>query len=259
MPHEIFQQKALDRLSSPEQLDRLMTVTSPRTWLALASAALLILGALAWGIFGKIDTSIAAHGVLTRPGSIRQVDSTVTGSVSELLVAIGDDIVEGRELLKITPGGGKPPVTIVSPVHGRVMDISVVPGEMIDEGAALVTIEDSSRSLEAIVYVAAAEGYEVAEGMRVTINPATAGKRYSQRLRGRVHTVSRAPVSRAVMLRSLRNDEWADSLLAHGPTLEVRIDLKDSLPGIFSGTPCEARITVLTMRPVGLLLPTLAD
>jgi multidrug efflux pump subunit AcrA (membrane-fusion protein) len=259
MPREIFQPKALDRLSSPEQLDRLMTVTSPRAWLALGGVGLLVLGALAWGILGKIDTSVAAHGVLTRPGSIHQIEASVAGSVTELLVLIGDEVAEGQELLKIAPSGGKSPVTVASPVRGRVLDVSVLEGDIIAEGAALLTIESPDRPLEAVVYVAAADGYEIAEGMPATLKPATAGKRYAQLLRGKVRTVSRSPVARAVMLRSLRSDEWADSLLSHGPALEVRIELKDSLPEIFSGTPCEAQVIVLTMRPIELLLPTSSD
>ena len=259
MPREIFQPQALDRLSSPEQLDRLMTVTNPRAWLALAGVGLLVLGALAWGIFGEIDTSVAAHGVLTRPGSIRQIESTAGGSVSELLVLIGDEVAEGQELLKITPGGGKSAVTVISPTHGRVLDVSVLEGDIVAENATLLTIESPDRPLEAVVYVAAADGYEIAEGMSATLKPATAGKRYAQLLRGKVRSVSRSPVGRAVVLRSVRSDEWADSLLSQGPALEVRIELKDSLPEIFSGTPCDARVTVLTMRPIELLLPTSAD
>ena len=174
MPREIFQPQALDRLSSPEQLDRLMTVTNPRAWLALAGVGLLVLGALAWGIFGEIDTSVAAHGVLTRPGSIRQIESTAGGSVSELLVLIGDEVAEGQELLKITPGGGKSAVTVISPTHGRVLDVSVLEGDIVAENATLLTIESPDRPLEAVVYVAAADGYEIAEGMSATLKPATA-------------------------------------------------------------------------------------
>ena len=35
----IFRQAALDRLSSPEQLDRVMRVTDPKGWIALSGLA----------------------------------------------------------------------------------------------------------------------------------------------------------------------------------------------------------------------------
>ncbi|MEY4095680.1 MAG: hypothetical protein RLZZ53_2879, partial [Acidobacteriota bacterium] len=37
---KIFRKVALDRLASPEQLDLLMEVTSPRSWIALVAVAL---------------------------------------------------------------------------------------------------------------------------------------------------------------------------------------------------------------------------
>src|SRR5262249_6294354 len=46
-----FRKTALDRLSSSEQLDRLLQVTSPRGWIALVGLGLLLAASLLWGIF----------------------------------------------------------------------------------------------------------------------------------------------------------------------------------------------------------------
>ena len=43
MQNKLFRKVALERLSSPEQLDQMMTVTSLRGWIALAAAIFLIL------------------------------------------------------------------------------------------------------------------------------------------------------------------------------------------------------------------------
>ena len=40
MTRQIFRKAALTRLASPDQLDQLMQVTSPRSWIALAGFAL---------------------------------------------------------------------------------------------------------------------------------------------------------------------------------------------------------------------------
>ena len=41
----LFREVAVNRLSSPEELDNLLQVTSPRGWIALAGVGLLVVGA----------------------------------------------------------------------------------------------------------------------------------------------------------------------------------------------------------------------
>ena len=61
---EIYRSAALERLSSPEELDSLMQVTTPKGWLALLSLGGLILVALLWGIFGRIPTKVTGSGII---------------------------------------------------------------------------------------------------------------------------------------------------------------------------------------------------
>jgi hypothetical protein len=61
---EIYRKAALERLSSPEELDSLMQVTTPKGWLALFSLGALILIALLWGIFGRIPTKVSGQGII---------------------------------------------------------------------------------------------------------------------------------------------------------------------------------------------------
>ena len=46
----IFRQQALDRLSNPEQLDKLMQVVSPKDWLPLSALAVLGILGITWSI-----------------------------------------------------------------------------------------------------------------------------------------------------------------------------------------------------------------
>lgn len=56
--NSIFRKKALDRISSPEEMDDYLQVTGPSTWIVLIAIIFLILGFLVWGIFGKLDTTM---------------------------------------------------------------------------------------------------------------------------------------------------------------------------------------------------------
>ena len=50
----IFRKKSLEWVSSPEQLNDYIKVTTPSVWIILAATLILIIGALVWAVFGKI-------------------------------------------------------------------------------------------------------------------------------------------------------------------------------------------------------------
>src|ERR1700744_957618 len=66
MNREIFRSAALNRMSSPEQLDQMLEVTTPKYWMALTGVALILLCGLIWGFFGRIATKAMGHGVVVR-------------------------------------------------------------------------------------------------------------------------------------------------------------------------------------------------
>ena len=51
----IFRQKSIDRVSSPEQLNDYIRVTTPTVWLVLLALVILLLGMLAWSVFGTVQ------------------------------------------------------------------------------------------------------------------------------------------------------------------------------------------------------------
>lgn len=67
--NSIYQKKALRRLESPEQLDKLIVVTPPMTWMIMAGAVLIVLSFLAWAFFGSISRSLTVDAVALGDGS----------------------------------------------------------------------------------------------------------------------------------------------------------------------------------------------
>jgi hypothetical protein len=59
----LFRASALDRLSSPEQLDERLQVVPPRTWFALGALAALLLAGGVWSVFGHIPLRVSGEGV----------------------------------------------------------------------------------------------------------------------------------------------------------------------------------------------------
>lgn len=94
----IFRKTSLDRLSSPEQLDRLITVTSPRIWLTVITIGVVLACGILWGIFGTIPLKVDTSGILVSSGGVSSVSSTVNGKVTDVRVNIGDEVKKGDTL-----------------------------------------------------------------------------------------------------------------------------------------------------------------
>ena len=97
----MFRKAALAKLSSTEQLDSLMQVTTPKSWMALAAAIVLIVAAVVWGIFGRTAERINGAGILLKEGGIFAVESRGTGIVQDVLVGVGDEVREGQVVVRV--------------------------------------------------------------------------------------------------------------------------------------------------------------
>ena len=60
--NSIFNQRAAEKLRSPDDLDRYVRITSPSAWAVVAAFVALLAGLLAWGVFGAVSTSVATTG-----------------------------------------------------------------------------------------------------------------------------------------------------------------------------------------------------
>ena len=52
---ELFRKKSIERVSTPEQLNDYIRVTTPSVWAVLAAMTVLLIGMLVWGVFGSVD------------------------------------------------------------------------------------------------------------------------------------------------------------------------------------------------------------
>jgi HlyD family secretion protein len=92
----IFRKAALERLSSPEQLDYLMSITSPAGWLALSALAIILFLIVLWGFLGRIPDSVSGRGILIRGGAVYDVAAANDGFITQVLVKPGDQVSSGQ-------------------------------------------------------------------------------------------------------------------------------------------------------------------
>src|SRR5258707_1555768 len=94
---EIFRATAIERLSSPEQLDQLVDIVRPADWIATVVIGLVLAAIVAWSVVGRIPTRAAGEGILISDGG-KVVDaiSSNAGSLAAIEVMVGDHVTQGQ-------------------------------------------------------------------------------------------------------------------------------------------------------------------
>jgi hypothetical protein len=266
MARPIFRKAALDRLASPDQLDQLMQLTSPRAWIALLGLGLLLFVALLWSLFGTLSTTVEGQGVLV--AEIQQLRATRAGVVQKFLVQSGDEVQEGQPLVQLAGKSGEPPTTVVSPMAGWVLRRNAKLGDSVPEGAALLTLQPLADRLFARLFIPVSEAYQIEREDKVRVWPASVKRDEFGYLIGKVVSAARFPITRAEILDRVSSEELVNQLTASGPCLQVIVELTAD-PGtesgfrwssgkgpplhLYSGTPCRAQITTDEYRPIQFL------
>lgn len=103
MSERLFRKAALERLSSPEQLDRMVTVTGSKTWSALIMICAMVAAIVFWSIYGSIPTRVDGQGILINSGGrVIDVQSTGSGNLAEILVSVGDHVEAGQVVARLS-------------------------------------------------------------------------------------------------------------------------------------------------------------
>ena len=101
MNTNVFRKVSLERLASPEQLDQLLRVTSPKSWVGLTALFLLLATAVVWAFAGSIATKASGQGVIVRTGGVLSVVSRGSGLILSLDVKVGDKIRANQIVARI--------------------------------------------------------------------------------------------------------------------------------------------------------------
>jgi len=104
---ELYRKSALERISSPEQLDKALKITSPLSWLALLAITLIIVVTVIWSIIGTIPVTVTTQGIVASPVSTNSVYIQETGTVVSVLVHAGDELHFNAPILTYKTGSGE--------------------------------------------------------------------------------------------------------------------------------------------------------
>lgn len=100
MQRQLFRKAALERLSTPEKLDQLITVLDKKAWISLFTLLLMITTLVAWGVWGSIKTRVEATGILLG-GEVHNIVAVSQGEITELLLKSGDKVAKDQIVARI--------------------------------------------------------------------------------------------------------------------------------------------------------------
>ncbi len=101
MSRQIFRKAALERLQSPEQLDQVIQITTPKGWIALAAVWMLLATAVLWGIYGSVPSKVIGNGMLIKSGGVYKIVSHAAGQITDISVRVGDVVRKGDVVARL--------------------------------------------------------------------------------------------------------------------------------------------------------------
>ncbi len=253
-----FRRRALEGVSSPEELDRLVKVALPRTWVALAGLGLLMLAAVVWAVAARVPTTVRGPGYLLHQGGIHAAAAPTAGVVVDLLHRVGDDVVAGELLGHVRDASGRL-VAVSSPSSGKVIEVSVELGDYLAAGRPLALVDPVDQPVVVYAYLPQSDAKEAHVGDRVQISTPIAPPSQYGFVLGRVAAIGAYPATQERLTSIVRLKTVLAKINALGPVFEilVRLDRNPRTPsklawsighgppyGLSVGTP--ASISVVT-------------
>ena len=275
---DIFRKTALDKISSPDQLDQVIEITPPGFRIAMIGAGFMLLTVFIWSVFGRIPVNINADGVCIISGGVRTVYSESTGIIDEVLVKEGDKVEKGDVIATFFDDTGKEPAGIKTVTDGYVTGINIVPGSAVNAGSPVCRITGKDQTgddpMSVILYVPVSDGKTIREGMEVRVYPSTVNRQEYGHINGVVSKVDDYVTSTEKIQNMLGNDTLVQSFLDEGPVIQIQCSLdrdsstvsgyewsnkKGASVELSPGTIVNADIVTQEKAPITMLLPMFQD
>ena len=264
MNKEIFNEEAISRLRSPEQLDSVITVTQPVAWMTLFTLCFLIASIALWSVFGVMSVSVQGVGMILDSAGVVNVCHDVGGKISEILVKPGNrvrkgdvvaklalpnmvnDIIKARQDVMRATNQNQvenaisnfdsminvwyDSANVVSTFDGIVTEVKVNVGDVVSAGATSicgVRLDQYRQDVMAVMYVPAEAGKKIEPGMVAQLVPSGADRQEDGSLMGVVRGVSLYPVSNNSIMKTLGNSDVVNWILEKtgSAAMEVKVDL----------------------------------
>lgn len=117
MKKDIYRKAALERVATADQLDKMMKITSPLSWLALIGATAIIVLVVVWSFIGSLPYTITVDGMIVDATTATNTLISNGDGTVELQFGEGEWILPGDVVAKITlknPNGAEEVIDCIS-------------------------------------------------------------------------------------------------------------------------------------------------
>lgn len=153
---DIFRKSSLEKLSSPEQLDKMIVITPSSFWLSMVGAGIIIVVALIWSIFGRLPQNVDAQGIYINRAGIQSVYCEGSGTVSEPLAEDGDTVKKGDVIAILDTSEVDKKIREYEEKKAAVENVTTETvseiGNLIDEDSVLSLYQDLFQNLNMLKY-----------------------------------------------------------------------------------------------------------
>lgn len=166
---DLYRKSALERMSNPEQLDKVLKVTSPMSWLALIGITVIIIVTVIWSFVGTIPETVTVKGIVSAVVGSNSVYTEDAGTVVSVRVRAGDEIHLGDPIMTYR-NSANDIIEVCSDQVGYVSDIVVKKDDEFTPGKDVIRIAPKVQASQIVVcYVPLANAKKLERGMRVNI------------------------------------------------------------------------------------------
>lgn len=167
---QIFNKSAIEKMSSPEQLDKALKVTSPLSWLVLLALSVVVAVTVVWSFLGKLPVTVTATGVISDLSGVVSIYAPESGKVVSI-AENGATVGDGSSILTYEDKTGAPKTIVLSTAStGTVQSQIVKTGDDFEQQAELIHITPNINGNKIVVgYVSASDINKIKSGMTARV------------------------------------------------------------------------------------------
>lgn len=272
---DLYRKSSLDKLSNPEQLDRMIKISSPLSWLALIAVLLIIAAVVVWSVIGTLPTTETVNGVLVDATNVNSVYADCAGVVEQYYKNVGDSVLTGEKVAQIKLPGGTTK-DICADRSGVLSALSLEVGTPVFVGTEIARLTPKNLGNQVIVcYVPLTYAQKFEAGMKVLVYPTSVDSQKYGHMEAEIVSVDEYAANTGSLAYVLGSGNLvAEQFAANGPIVSVVCKIKAdgatqsgfywSSPSaknlkVANGTIVSAKIVVDECAPITKLIGKFKD